>query len=156
MSEVENQRQEVQVRIERLYLKDASFESPATPGIFTQQWQPKNQVDINTSVNRLGDDVHEVVLSITITTRQNDESVVFVAEVQFAGIFFIGGVNETQLRQVLGVFCPNTLFPYVRENLDTLVVKGGFPALHLAPVNFEALYAQALQQSSGDDEEVTH
>ncbi len=156
MSEVENQRQEAQVRIERLYLKDASFESPASPGVFTEQWQPQNQVDINTSVNRVGDDRHEVVLSITITTRRNEESVVFIAEVQFAGIFFISGVNETQLRQVLGVFCPNTLFPYVRENLDSLVVKGGFPALHLAPINFEALYAQALTQRGGEEEDVTH
>ena len=156
MSEPEAQRREVQVRIERLYLKDASFESPATPGIFVEQWQPKNQVDINTAVNRVSEDHHEVVLSITITARQDEDKIGFIAEVQFAGIFFINGADETQLRQVLGVFCPNTLFPYVRENLDNLVVKGGFPALHLAPVNFEALYAQAVQQQNEKPEGVTH
>lgn len=137
---------QAQLRIERLYLKDASFESPGTPGIFGEQWRPETQVDINTSVNNLGDNRHEVVLAITVTSKRDEERVAFVAEVHYAGIFVIEGVDPAQLHQVVGIACPSTLFPYVRENLDSLVVRGGFPAIQLAPVNFEALYVQAMQQ----------
>ena len=142
------QEQQSQIRIERLYLKDSSFESPGSPSIFTEQWQPRNQVDINTAVNSLGDERHEVVLSATVTSRRNDEHVAFVVEVQYAGIFVIEGVNQQQRHQVLGIMCPATLFPYVRETLDSLVVRGGFPALQMAPINFELIYAQAMQQQA--------
>ena len=149
-------RNEAQVRIERLYLKDASFESPGSPAVFTEQFQPQNQVDINTSVNSLGDGRHEVVLAVTVTARRDEERVAFIAEAQHAGLFTITGVSEAQLRQVLGVFCPSTLFPYVREGLDSLVVKGGFPPLQLAPINFEVLYAQAMQQQAAAGQDVKH
>jgi preprotein translocase subunit SecB len=138
---------QAQMRIERLYLKDASFESPGSPTIFGEQWRPQTQVDINTSVNNLGDNRHEVVLAVTVTSKRESERTAFVAEVHFAGIFVIAGVEASALHQVVGIACPNTLFPYVRENLDSLVVKGGFPPLQLAPVNFEVLYAQAMQQA---------
>ena len=139
---------QVQLRIERLYLKDASFESPGTPSIFAeQQWRPKTQVDINTRANSLGDHRHEGVLTATVTSTRDEDKVAFVVEVQYAGIFVIEGASDPELQQVLGIACPNALFPYVRENLDNLVVRGGFPALHLAPVNFEVLFAQALQQA---------
>jgi len=139
---------QVQLRIERLYLKDASFESPGSPSIFAQQqWRPKSHVDINTRTNSLGDNRHEVVLTATVTSSREDDKVAFVVEVQYAGIFVVEGATEPQLQQVLGIACPTTLFPYVRENLDNLVTRGGFPALHMAPVNFEALFAQAVQQA---------
>jgi len=146
------QEQQSQIRIERLYLKDSSFESPGAPSIFTAQWQPQNQVDINTTVNSLGDDRHEVVLSATVTSRRDDEHVAFVVEVQYAGIFAIEGVNQQQRHQVLGIMCPNTLFPYVRETLDSLVVRGGFPALQMAPINFERIFAQAMQQQAAQQQ----
>ena len=152
----ETNRNEAQVRIERLYLKDASFESPGSPAVFTESFQPQNQVDINTSVNTQGEGRHEVVLSVTVTARRDEERVAFIAEAQYAGLFTITGVSEDQLRHVLGVFCPSTLFPYVRESLDGLVVKGGFPALQLAPINFEVLYAQAMQQQAQQNQDVTH
>ncbi len=152
MSEVENETaappRQPQLRIERLYLKDASFESPGSPTIFGEQWRPETQVDINTTVNKLGDDRHEVVLAVTVTSKREGDRVAFVAEVHYAGIFVIEGVDAKQLHQVIGIACPNTLFPYVRENLDSLVVRGGFPAMQLAQINFEALYAQALQKSA--------
>ncbi len=139
---------QVQLRIERLYLKDASFESPGTPSIFAQQqWRPKTQVDINTRANSLGDSRHEVVLTTTVTSTREEGKVAFVAEVQYAGIFVVEGASDAELQQVLGIACPNALFPYVRENLDNLVVRGGFPALHMAPVNFEVLFNQALRQA---------
>ena len=144
----QSQDNQVQMRIERLYLKDASFESPGSPSIFAdQQWRPKTQVDINTRANSLGDNRHEVVLTTTVTSKRDEDKVAFLAEIQYAGIFVIEGANDAQLQQVLGIACPNTLFPYVRENLDNLVVRGGFPAMQMAPVNFEALFAHAVNQA---------
>ena len=139
---------QIQMRIERMYLKDASFESPGTPSIFSEQWRPETKVDINTKVNNLGDNRHEVVLSCTVTSKRDGDRVAFVVEVQYAGIFVVEGAQGSQLNQVLGIACPTTLFPYARENLDSLCVRGGFPALQLAPVNFEVLYAQAVQHAA--------
>lgn len=138
---------QVQLRIERIYLKDASFESPGAPSIFKEQFQPEMQVDINTGVNSLGDNRHEVVLSATVTARRSEEKHAYIVEVQQAGIFVIEGAEGGTLRQVLGIACPNALFPYLRESLDNLVSKGGFPPLHLAPVNFEMLFAEAMRQA---------
>ena len=139
---------QVQLRIERMYLKDASFESPGAPSIFGEQWRPETKVDINTSVNNLGDHRHEVVLAVTVTTKREGDRTAFIVEVQYAGIFVVEGADAQQLHQALGIACPTTLFPYARENLDSLVVRGGFPAIQLAPVNFEVLYAQAVQQAA--------
>ncbi|XOV84049.1 MAG: protein-export chaperone SecB [bacterium] len=154
MSDTDNEGAVAQpkLRIERLYLKDASFESPGAPGIFSEKWRPETQVDINTTVNNLGDNRHEVVLAVTVTSKREGDRVAFVAEVHYAGIFVISGVDAQQLRQVIGIACPNTLFPYVRENLDSLVVRGGFPAMQLAQVNFEALYAQAMHKASAQQD----
>ena len=138
---------QIQLRIERLYVKDASFESPGAPSIFQEQFQPEMQVDINTSVNSLGDNRHEVVLSCTVTAKRGENRHAYIVEVQQAGIFVIEGAEGTAMRQVLGIACPNTLFPYLREALDALVNKGGFPPIHLAPVNFEMLYAEAMKQA---------
>ena len=144
---------QVQLRIERIYLKDASFESPGAPSIFTEQFQPEMQVDINTGVNSLGDNRHEVVLRATVTAKRSEDKHAYIVEVQQAGIFVIEGAEGNALRQVLGVAWPNALFPYLRETLDGMVTKGGFPPLHLAPVNFEMLYAEALRQASEQAQE---
>ena len=138
---------EVQLSIERIYLKDASFESPGSPEVFNEPFRPEMKVDINTRVNRLGDDRHEVVLSITVSASREGEKTAYLTEVQQAGIFVIKGAEQNQLQPILGVHCPQTLFPYIREAIDGLVVKGGFPPVRLAPVNFEALYAEAVRQS---------
>ena len=138
--------QQVQLRIEKVYLKDASFESPKSPEVFTRQWQPNLSVDINTRTTALPDDRHEVLLSITVRANVEEDSLGFLVEVQQAGIFYIKNAEPAQLSQVVGIACPNTLFPYARESLDNLVVKGGFPPIQLAQVNFEALYVQAMQE----------
>ena len=137
-----------QFMMQRIYTKDVSFESPATPDVFKKQWQPKVNVDLNTRSNAIDEQGnYEVVLSITLTAKIDDETA-FLVEVQQAGIFLINGFEEEQLRRVLGTAAPNILFPYARENIDSLVVKGGFPAIMLAPVNFDALFEQALQQQA--------
>ncbi|MFT7651457.1 MAG: preprotein translocase subunit SecB [Limisphaerales bacterium] len=137
---------QVQMNIERIYLKDASFESPGAPSIFTEQVRPEMKVDINTRVNSLGDSRHEVVLSATVSATRDADRVAYIAEVHQAGIFVIKGVEGNNAAPVLGVHCPNALFPYLRESIDSLITKGGFPPLVLAPVNFEILFAEALQQ----------
>ena len=137
-----------QFAMQRIYNKDLSFESPSTPGIFTKQWQPKVNVDLNTRSNALDEQGNfEVVLSITLTAKVEEETA-FLVEVQQAGVFFIAGFGDEDLRRILGTTAPTVLFPYARENIDSLVTKGGFPAVMLAPVNFEALYQQALDQAA--------
>lgn len=135
--------------MQRIYTKDLSFESPATPDIFKKQWQPKVNVDLNTKSGAIDEEGNfEVVLTVTITATVEEETA-FLIEVQQAGIFFIQGFKEEDLRRVLGTAAPNILFPYARETIDTICVKGAFPAVMLAPVNFDALYQQALSQADG-------
>ncbi len=134
--------------MQRIYSKDLSFESPSTPGIFKKQWQPKVNVDLNTKSEKVDDQGNfEVVLTITITAKVEEETA-FLVEVQQAGIFFIAGFEGEDLRRILGTAAPNILFPYARESIDSICVKGGFPAVMLAPVNFDAIYQQALAQQS--------
>ena len=147
-----------QVVLERMYLKDASWESPKSPGVFTKTWRPEIQVDINTRSNRLEEARFEVVLTVTLRTKIESGKTAFIVEIQQAGLFVLEGLEGEVLHRVLGTVCPTTLFPYAREAVDNLVVKGGFPALQLAPVNFEALYAEALKKQQGEakPDAVTH
>lgn len=144
MSE-QNNAQEPQFSIQRIYIRDVSFESPKTPEIFLKEWKPAVNLDLNTRQNSLEDSVYEVVLTLSATAKIDDD-VAFIAEVQQAGIFLIKGLGADDVSHMLGSFCPNLLFPYARETLDNLVVKGSFPALMLAPINFDALYAQELER----------
>ena len=147
---------EQQFAIQRIYLKDASLETPSGITVFSSKWAPKVQLDVNTRAEKIGDDVHEVTLSLTVTATQ-DEKTVFLVEVQQAGIFACKGLAGDQLRQVLTTMCPDILFPYARETIDTFVVKASFPALMLAPMNFDALFKQALlQQQAQQATAATH
>lgn len=145
-----------QFAMQRIYTKDISFESPATPGVFRKQWQPKVNVDLNTKSDKMDDQGNfEVVLTITLTAKIEEETA-FLVEVQQAGIFLIVGIEGENLRRVLATAAPTILFPYARESIDSLCVKGGFPPVMLAPVNFDGLYSQALaqqqaQQPAADD-----
>jgi preprotein translocase subunit SecB len=134
------------MRLERVYLKDASFESPGSPGVFSATWQPDISLEINTRSQKLGDERYEVVLTATVKASTEDR-VAFIAEVQQAALFQMRGLEQAVLHRTLGTVCPTTLFPYVREAVDSLVVRGGFPALQLAPMNFEAAYEEALKQA---------
>ena len=133
---------------QRIYTKDVSFESPVTPNVFRQEWKPAVNVDLNTKSSRVDEEGnHEVVLTLTITAKL-EEQTAFLVEVQQAGIFFVAGIEGDALRQLLSTVAPTILFPYAREAIDSLVVKGGFPALMIAPVNFDALFRQALAQQA--------
>jgi preprotein translocase subunit SecB len=133
--------------MQRIFAKDLAFESPSSPNIFKKQWQPKVNVELNTKSDLIDEQGnYEVVLTVTITSKIDDETA-YLVEVQQAGIFFIAGFEGEDLRRILGTAAPNILFPYARENIDSVCVKGGFPPVMLAPVNFEALYQQALTQS---------
>lgn len=133
-----------QFEIQRIYIKDISYEAPNTPHTFVEEWKPEVQLNLETKSNRIQDNMHEVVLSVTATVTSNKKSA-FLIEVHQAGIFMVSNLPNEQLRQMLGSFCPNILFPYVREVISDIIVRGGFPQLLLAPVNFDALYNQHLQ-----------
>jgi len=126
--------QGAQFSLQRIYVRDLSFEAPKSPEIFRQEWNPSVALDLNTKQKQLE------------------------SEVQQAGIFLIKGLEAAAMSHTLGAFCPNILFPYAREALDSLVTRGSFPALMLAPVNFDALYAQemARMQSAGEAPATAH
>ena len=147
--EKSNENAEAQFSIEKIYLKDVSFESPAAPAIFTEDWSPEINMELNSQANPIENNFYEVELNITVTAK-NKEITGFLVEVKQCGIFSISGMDEANLNGMLGSFCPNILFPYAREAISDLVSKGGFPQLLLAPVNFDALYAQHMQNSEGE------
>ena len=146
-----------QFSVQRIYTKDLSFESPATPAIFTKQWQPTLSVDLNTRSGSIDEEGNfEVVLSITVTAKM-DEETGFLIEVHQAGVFLVRGFQPDELKRILGTAAPNVLFPYAREAIDAFCIKGGFPPLMLAPVNFEAVYQQAQTQAqAGAGETASH
>ncbi|MEJ2115855.1 MAG: protein-export chaperone SecB [Gammaproteobacteria bacterium] len=129
--------------IQKIYIKDLSFETPNSPKIFTEKWHPKTDVHIQTENNKLDENIFEVAITVTVTATQG-ESTAFLAEVNQAGIFLIEHFSKDQHKQLLGSYCPNILFPFARETVAELVAKGGFPQLLLNPVNFDALYQQHL------------
>ena len=133
-------------KIQRVFLKDVSYESPQAPKVFVGgiQWKPAVSLHLNTESAKLEDDLYEVVLTVTVTVKLEEE-VVYLIEVKQAGLFLAKGFEQARLAPMLGIYCPNLLFPFAREEIASLVQKGGFPQLLLDPVNFEALYAQHLE-----------
>jgi preprotein translocase subunit SecB len=135
-----------QVLLQRIYMKDCSFESPHAPAVFAAPLNPEVKVNMRADTNKLGADNYEVVLTVTIEAQAESRSV-FLVEVHQAGLFAIRGFNEQELGAILGSYCPNILFPYAREAVSDLVQKGSMPALLLQPVNFDAVYMQSLSQA---------
>lgn len=131
--------------IEKIYTKDLSFEAPNAPAIFQEDWQPDLQLDLNMSSNAIAKDTYEVVLKVTVTVKSGEKNA-FLVETDQAGIFTITGFPEEQMGPLLGSVCPNILFPYAREVISDVVTRGGFPQLVLAPINFDALYAQQMEE----------
>jgi len=138
-----------QLLLQKIYVKDLSFESPRAPEVFRGPWQPQIQLDINTRTTPLGDERFEVVLTLTAHAKSTEGQSLMIVEVQQGGVFRIRGMGEERLRRLLATHCPSILFPYVRESVDTLAVKGGFPPLMLAPVNFDAMFDEALKRQAG-------
>ncbi|NDH67187.1 MAG: protein-export chaperone SecB [Gammaproteobacteria bacterium] len=130
--------------IQRLYIKNSSFETTQTPAIFQKKWEPELNLELNTNHTELEANTYEVTLTVTATVK-NKEETAFLVEVQQAGVFTVNGPDAEQLNHILGGFCPSILFPYVRETVSSLVTKGSFPPLVLSPINFDALYMQKMQ-----------
>lgn len=138
---------ETRFGVQRLYLKDASFEAPDSPDAFRRPYNPQINFSINSRSKKIDGDYYEVVLRLTADVKE-DNKTLFLAEVQQAGIFEVAGLEGERLEQVLTITCPTVLFPYGREAIDALVIKGSFPALMLAPVNFEAVYLSAKRKQA--------
>ncbi|MEQ3763257.1 MAG: protein-export chaperone SecB [Alcanivorax sp.] len=147
-------KEQSQFALQRIYTKDISFEAPNSPAAFTKQWKPEVKLDLNTSGRKVDEQHYEVSVKITITAKNDDETA-FLVELVQCGLFAVVNIPEQQLGAMLGAICPNILFPYLRENIDSLVVKGGFPALMLAPINFEALYQKRLQEAQAAQKEAS-
>jgi preprotein translocase subunit SecB len=155
-SEAAANQQPAQFVLKKLYIKDLSFEIPGAPEIFQGEYKPEVKLDMNSRSRAVAENEYEVDLTISLTATQ-DETTIFVVEVQQAGIFAISGIDEEiRLRHALSAYCPNILFPYVRETVSGLVAKGGFPPLLLAPVNFDQLFAAQLQQDQAKAAEETN
>ena len=132
-------------QIEKVYVKDLSLEIPNAPEIFLQQAQPQLEVRLDTGATPVSDGYYEASVSATVTAKVGEKTM-FLAEAVQAGIFQLRNVPAEDLSSLLGIACPTILFPYLRETISDLVVRGGFPPVLLAPVSFEALYVQRLQQ----------
>lgn len=141
-----------QFALQRIYVKDLSFEAPHAPNTFLAAWQPEVNIELSTQASRLEDGKNfEVVLALTVTVK-NDNATAFLVEVKQAGIFLIEGVPDSQIQQLLGAYCPNILFPYARETVSDIVSRGSFPQLLLAPVNFDAVFAEAQRKRQDGSE----
>ncbi|MFC4250841.1 MAG: protein-export chaperone SecB [Sinimarinibacterium flocculans] len=136
-----------QVLLQKIYCKDASLEVPLAPQVFTRQWQPQVDVQVNTDIKPLDGDNFHVVLAVTVTAKLG-EDVAFLAEAHQAGIFVVRGFATNEERQaILGGYCPGLIFPFARETIAEMVQRGGFPQLLLQPINFEALYLEHLNRA---------
>lgn len=143
MSETNNQ----EFSIQRVLVKDLSFEAPTSPEIFKDEWKPEIDLNLDYENKKLDDHFYAVTLSVTATTKLGEKTA-FIAEVKQMGLFMIKGFEGEQLDELLGSFCPNILFPYARETISEMVNRGGFPPLYLAPINFDAIYQQRKQEAA--------
>jgi preprotein translocase subunit SecB len=133
-------------QIQRMYLKDLSLEIPGAPRIFLEQQGPAVEIQLDTAHEALADGIHEISVTVTVTTKIGADKIVFLVECKQAGIFEIRNIPDEQMPIVLNVVCPNVIYPYLRANVADVVSRAGFPPIHLAEINFEALYQQKLAQ----------
>jgi len=148
MAENEQPTPDKQLGIQKIYIKDFSFESPNTPAVFGRKdWAPKTDLNLRTEHTAGSEDNnHEVVLSITVEAKEDDKTM-FLVELQQAGLFHVTGYSDDEFKAIVGSFCPNILYPYAREAIAGIITKGGFPEFVLQPINFDALYAQGMAQA---------
>lgn len=140
------EQQKTRFVIQKIYTKDVSFESPNAPEVFREDWRPKLDLHLGNNYKRLDDDNYDVTLTVTVTAKV-EEKTAFLVEVKQSGIFTLTGYSNEEMGPLLGSYCPNTLFPFVREVVSDLVTKGGFPQLVLSPVNFDAMYLHQMEQA---------
>jgi len=141
-----DQQQQAQFQLQKMYMKDVSFEIPNAPQVFQEDGQVEIKMNLAQRVENLAEGVHEVVLTVTVTATLGEKTA-YLAEVQQAGIFSILGLNEQAMHAALNTLCPHTLFPYARRSITDLVADGGFPPLVLQPINFDQIYAQRMQEA---------
>jgi len=139
---------ERQFVLQKIYVKDVSFETPNSPEVFTLKWEPKVEFNLSSNAQKLQENLYEVSLTATVTVKLGEKTA-YLVEVCQAGIFAMAGFDDQELGPLIGSYCPNVLFPYAREAVSDLVTKGGFPPMLLAPINFDALYMQQMQQQQG-------
>ncbi len=141
--------------IQKLYTKDLSLEVPNAPKVFQETWKPELNLNLQSNAHALDGENHEVTLTVTVTVK-NDKKVAFIVEVKQAGIFTLKNFPKEELGPILGSVAPSIIFPYVREVISDVVVRGGFPQLCLAPINFDALYEESVkrQQVANDGDQV--
>ena len=144
-SEAAQDSQGQQFNIQKVFMKDMSFETPNSPAIFTEEWKPDINLQLTSNATPMAEGLFEVVLSLTVTAKLGEKTA-YLAEIQQGGIFSLGGFDQQQMSHMLGAFCPNVLYPFAREAIADLIGKGGFPPVYVAPVNFDALYAQRMQE----------
>ncbi|MDH5710169.1 MAG: protein-export chaperone SecB [Gammaproteobacteria bacterium] len=156
MTEENQQVAEQQFAIQKIYLKDVSFEAPNSPSVFADgEWKPDINVQINSSHQAVGQNIYEVLLNITVTAKKNEKTA-FLVEVKQAGLFMLSGFPKENLEGMLGAYCPEALFPFAREAIADFVNKGGFPSLLLSPINFNALFMQQKQQQAAAAQGTAH
>ena len=136
---------EAQFLVQKVYVKDISFETPNTPEVFRMEWKPVVDMNMSNEATPLGDNLFDVVLSVTLTVKIGDKTA-YLVEINQAGIFMIKNLPEDVVGRMLAIVCANILFPFAREAVSDIVTRGGFPQLLLSPVNFDALYAQQQEQ----------
>ena len=134
-----------QLLLRKIYIKDFSFESPRTPEIFNTNTAPRTQLNIKSSAKEVSGDSQEVTLTLTVEAKDGDKTL-FLIELEQAGVFLVQGYTPEERQMLIGSYCPGTLYPFAREAIADIVSRGGFPQLLLQPINFEALYAQALRE----------
>ena len=144
-----SEQQAKQLILQKIYIKDLSFESPKAPAVFNTQVTPQTQLNMRSSAREVAPNTQEITLTLTVEAKDQD-STLFLVEIAQAGIFTLQGYNEQERSMLIGSYCPSTLYPYAREAVSDIVVKGGFPQLLLQPINFDALYMQAMQQRQQD------
>ena len=146
----EQEKDEKRLAIIKIYVKDFSFESPQAPEIFqAKEWAPQTNLNLRSSHTPAGDNLHEVVLTLTVEAKDgDDDKTLFLVELQQAGLFDMRNYSKEEFSALVGSFCPNILFPYARESIATIVQKGGFPEFLLQPINFDALYMQSQTEQA--------
>lgn len=154
LNDMAEEQGKAQFALQRIYLKDSSFESPKSPLGFREQWKPKVNLELNSRHDLIENSLYQVVLRMTVTVSTEDDELMYLVEVQQAGVFLVDGLEENARLHTLGSFCPNVLFPYAREVIDSLVVKGSFPPLMLSPVNFDAIYQQSLVEQARKEDKI--
>ena len=135
-------------QIQRMYLKDLSLEQPNSPGILLEQSQPQVDINLSMGAESAADGIFEVTVTATVTTKVNDK-VLFLVEAKQAGIFEIRNLPEDQMGPILGIACPQIVYPYLRGNVADVIQRGGFPPVHLAEINFQAMFEQQQAQAAG-------